>query len=1387
MNKKVLTLCTGLLLGGSLLMTANATDVTPKKFLNAIEGYYLNVKDLKITDGVVNLTGDVTLPNTAGNGMRGQMPVVILGEGCENLKFTSSTGKTFTGHIVIATEGVTVEGLKIVNPLLTIQDGNTPLTQSTIVAFADDVTIKDNVFTTETEGSNNKANSLKGIILLPQSVDANYNESVTGNTFEGFDYLGSLSGQSWYSSAVQVLQGTKLMQNVNIKCDGYTDAMNKLADKVKGIYPRNDENKGKPTAVLSNFDAAAFMEANNLSSNTVDMIVENGGQVQEVRMNDITSDAGKEAFKQLIEEATDNAVIVVAETPLEEIQKVLEDPSINTEDKNLVIVSEDGKANIVVGDPTVMPDNDYTAVKEGESKPASWGSVYASYKTDGKTNKVVLVWRGATVKAEKDAAGNVTYTMGSYDPNSTNGNEASQYFFTLTPYELSSTDEYELRLKDNYGNFFKIGNEYVTVSNVDVQKNADGKFEYKSEATGGEWKEMDGETAVFPDKLLLKAGEDKYVTFDWSTYTFTTESNKYLAEAFGAADIQVAYMYAETLLQRYGEYFKLALVYDKNGDNEKDVTSIFEGELTPVQWTDYSAGNTWYQLADDKDQSFMLINEKNEILALTTDPKTTWSSGSDVFAYKLVTISAKQYELDRTYNGGKGYYKVNFKFEYTPGTTPSEVTSIDAIYVDDIEIGCYLDGQTPVLAGEGTTIELAPVTITLNPSAVVSAASWLNSPVYYKVTVKNANKKAQHYGKVLGLEEEGYTDYVAPENTDQNMPEGQFAITYVDNEKDQWGNVKPAFYRFTNRENKSQNFTIRANDFYAVDMAKNLFAYRDYQYNLMDTLEIAPVKDYSSEDGFKRFTAAELNANTYTVAMQLLNGDSLFVVENHNDKHRVGLDEDNATEWRIDMSKVKLMDATDDFLRYVPDTVTIETPITYYVGAPINDWVTTTLDPEAKLANKKDYKPATALKVCTYILKNTDNDEYLYGYDYVESKGNEYYVCDKYESNATRIAFKMIGDNTVNLVPAYAASNDWWDDREVYELDYENYAESLKLSYNKIIGGATSPTGVLKDETYLYKAPTNDLFVINTASAPTYKKLDQGEKIIISRLANNDEVIFEDGEFAGISNRAAYDDINPTLYVDTAYVNREGNYIYQYLLGVNIHRVDTTYQCNVPAHGIHKEDTTYGRFLVNMVDSALACKDVHNNKFVYNGQYKLAFVEGYHTNDTLFFTNEAGEVVSQMKVGDANGNIAKFAFKMIDEENNEFVIETSTGYEQKTVSGNGTEEVVSLETKPAYLRWVNGNLVVTQNLNEAERFTMEDSELNATANETIAAEGAISVVATDGAVIIKGAEGKNVVIATILGKVVANETINSDNETIAVPAGIAVVSVDGESFKVVVK
>ena len=66
-----------------------------------------------------------------------------------------------------------------------------------------------------------------------------------------------------------------------------------------------------------------------------------------------------------------------------------------------------------------------------------------------------------------------------------------------------------------------------------------------------------------------------------------------------------------------------------------------------------------------------------------------------------------------------------------------------------------------------------------------------------------------------------------------------------------------------------------------------------------------------------------------------------------------------------------------------------------------------------------------------------------------------------------------------------------------------------------------------------------------------------------------------------------------------------------------------------------------------------------------------------------------------------------------------------------------------------------------------------------TANEGVSATE-VKVIATDGAINIKNAAGKNVVISTILGQIVANEVLTSDNATISVPAGIAIVSVDGE-------
>ena len=98
-----------------------------------------------------------------------------------------------------------------------------------------------------------------------------------------------------------------------------------------------------------------------------------------------------------------------------------------------------------------------------------------------------------------------------------------------------------------------------------------------------------------------------------------------------------------------------------------------------------------------------------------------------------------------------------------------------------------------------------------------------------------------------------------------------------------------------------------------------------------------------------------------------------------------------------------------------------------------------------------------------------------------------------------------------------------------------------------------------------------------------------------------------------------------------------------------------------------------------------------------------------------------------------------------------------------------------------YLRNLNGKLTWTKSsATKAERVKVAIEEVAApTANESVSASE-VKVIAVDGAINIKNAAGKNVVVSTILGQIVANEVLTSDNATISVPAGIAIVSVDGE-------
>ncbi len=1310
------------LLLSGALFTLNATPVTDLSTVTGIE-----VVDATSTSPkTIKFTDNVTLDENEYIYIN-EPGVVIDGQG----KYT------LTGHIVIDAENCTVTGLTIdftnyfEQLLVEGENGTQPRCRGAIVVKANKVTITNNKITAKAS-DNYAGKKADGIILLPTEKKVEYTitgNEITANSIAWADKLADAEGSV----------GIALWENLNLD--------------------------GTVTTHAVALDAAPSFDLSQIKECAVDY--------QYVRYEGYTDkepDKGMPILEAVVTPNGENDFAIIdivkrssAKSDLtlngtaEEFQKIIDDNEFSTENVNAAVQctgdeNGEGAANVLLGD-VPNPDNGLTSIINGAKllDEEVLGHTLIEKVDANKNNYYLLIqksYNGNNNVIYSDADGNIAYKEATTDVLEDAANDPNYLWIA---YENTGLDgNYTIYFKNKAGKTFEAANK-KSVNNVPYLNGVP----------------------------LAKSGNGLSGTD---------------ARYYGLYKVSDKYFTANDLIERYGDYFTLDITYKDEKEKEYDVTGVFDGQLRPVSSVRYSAGEATYVDATTE-QSFMLVNGEGNIIVI--DTKAPLFEAPSDHGYAFTTITPKQWVewLNTASLRTKYNYVTNFKlaYDYNNQSTTEAVTSIE---IEGYTVGLEKKEGNIILVAdvESQLLEDPTISIKLNAGNGIAAKDWLTSPSYYTVEAINKDKKAPHYGKVLGLNESGYIDWVAPENVDLTKPEGQFAIDQN--------------YHFTNREYKDASVAYQADPIledgklYKVAGEDNVYALVTPEGN--DTLRITPITTYQSKDGFKRFTASELSANTYTVAMKSLMGDP-FIIENHNDKHRLGLSTDEYTEWRIEMPTVKLMDATDDFPRMAADTVKVLTPITYYVGAPVNDWVTTQIvDPEGKY-----YAPNTQLEICTYVLKNTDNGEYLDGQDYTESAGNAYYVCNADKKTATRIAFKENGEGTVNLVPAYGdyeykVSNtyywtpDWMTGMSMNEVQgnsltkYVDYVKNLSLSYQKIIGGTSASTGVLKDE-YLYKATTNDLFVIAPAEAPTYKKMEQGDKIILSLKNNTENVLVEGpkGELATISNREAHKDLNPTLYVDTAYVNRAGNYAYQYLLGVRINRVDTTYKCNEPSHGTHRADTTFGYFLVNMIDSAKACTDVHNNKFVYNNEYKLDFVEGYHTNDTLFFTNEAGKVTSMMEVGNGDFNIAKYAFKMVDETENEFVVETASGYSKKynkVEDNNGHEHwtVASVESVPGYLRWVNGNLVVTSDINEAAHFTMEASDKEATANEAIAA-GNVVVAGTNGAVVVKGAEGKNVIVSTILGKVVANEVVSSDNAQITAPAGIVVVSVDGESFKVVVK
>ncbi len=209
-------------------------------------------------------------------------------------------------------------------------------------------------------------------------------------------------------------------------------------------------------------------------------------------------------------------------------------------------------------------------------------------------------------------------------------------------------------------------------------------------------------------------------------------------------------------------------------------------------------------------------------------------------------------------------------------------------------------------------------------------------------------------------------------------------------------------------------------------------------------------------------------------------------------------------------------------------------------------------------------------------------------------------------------------------------------------------------------------------------------------------------------------------------------------------------------------------------------------YLFNPEDSIdyYVASGVYNKTYQWTKNYKKVIFKAGSLDascDTMT-TNIKGKVATLASKADNNGTqggLDRFKFQIVETEDGDgmFYIRQKNANDQELTSSSYADLKNYLISYNEGLSWGSKE--------DALVFSVKGVEAP-TSNEGVAASE-VKVVAQDGSVVVKNAAGKNVVVSTILGQVVANEVLTSDNATINVPAGIVVVAVEGESFKVNVK
>ena len=1284
------------------------------------------VATLLLSGALVSVEAASVTPDQIQNGVEVSSGKILFTEnvdlGNDWLEITEDNviidgqGFTLNGRLVIKGNGCTVKNLNIV---LANKAGNATEQKTAITVAAKSVTITNNVITCSAEGGN-LANAIS---IFP--TDENANIVVENNKIVG----ANPSVAQWQSAGITVVQNLE-------KSTLYSGKSATLSDKAVVSIDKNEFEDCGGDYIISVYAEDGI--SSDYEAIRVSPLYNEKGEVQNASY-----------VRSLVNNTTPDAKVIFNGT-VAELIKIAGDQT----EENAAVECNDG--NVLYGTAT-NPDNGKSAVLAAV-KPAL-----------------------ATVQGyelEENATSDYSMLI-------LTNQENEAYVITVEDGKAKAVKVSEIDLGD-------YANNPASLWKMTSGTESDGRIYYKFKNQDKVQLKAAIETEGLSDEALAVAEAANKGTFYAEN---NVPYNKGVALAVNGLDLQdnspvVMFglykagnqvLSVEDLMWYENDGFSVTIYYDSKDDDcfskEHLATNIagnpFQMHLTPMKWNGSTKKFVEFTTTTDGEGQFYLKNAEGNYIVAQKYASSGSTQNQSTYVFTTVTEKALEHDLATGEGNYFGLFQAEVSAKYTDLKT---LTAIDVlkVYVANgwAEIG-RLDlgtAETPTLAASVST-DLKPILISLGSNKVVNPKTFLQKGKFYTVSKLDKDGK----GKYLAVADDKYDGYDGDwfVESSGNDLEIQFALTYDENGKN---------FVFSNRETPYVKWSLPANQLYYGE-GENEYVYGSTTY------VIAPVKEHKATDGYDNETLADVKNNKFHIGfVSGVFDNNAWFTENHEgtNNHTIGLDVDveNAltfTATKYDAARKIEHNATNHTDTYYPtDSIYVISELGYYEG---NDYKTT-----------KD-----TLKIVSYSFVNQWNEPLVYGDAYSSSAryvslpinpetGKRFASVAEAAPYAEKFVLRE-DNNKLNLRPVESRgySTDgtiaWttWKQEGANKsyLTHQDFGKTSKM----YAGDAAN--GILNEQ-YLYDRTENDLFVVEPTAKPMYRKVVNNlDTISIFRQENDKQLLFEDGKFLGLKNATQFD-FAPAMLADTAYV-RYNTYRPQYLLAVDpVVHGETTW-CPLHGYGATCEhaDTikgyVEGRYLVNLVDTAIAWdkanKHKEGNPYINSEKYyRLGFVQATHRNDSLIIANDNNRIF----LGNNDYNLAKFAFRYVDQNAGSFVIETAN-YKQLPDATKAEIDGVG------YIKWMNGVVVVVDDIENADVFNMnENEEGDPTANENISA-GNVVVAGVDGAVVVKGAEGKNVIVSTILGKVVANEVVSSDNVQIAAPAGVVVVSVDGESFKVVVK